>query len=117
MGQNRPGCFPEPGLIDINFTRCYKSHKNHFTGRRKAWQEKNGKIWARIIDIDILFFNQEIINKPSLKIPHPEIKNRRFALEPMNEIAPQFLHPVLHKTIHQLLKECTDTLYVKKLSM
>ncbi|HXB43217.1 MAG TPA: 2-amino-4-hydroxy-6-hydroxymethyldihydropteridine diphosphokinase, partial [Puia sp.] len=69
----------------------------------------------RIIDIDILFFNEQVINQPQLVIPHPEIQNRKFVLVPMNEISPEFIHPVLHKSINTLLKECIDQLDVKKL--
>jgi len=67
---------------------------------------------ARIIDIDILFFNDEIVNEQNLVIPHPEIINRRFVLSPLNEIAPQVIHPVFKKTIHQLLLLCKDQLKV-----
>ena len=70
---------------------------------------------SRIIDIDILFFNSEIINKPNLKIPHPEINNRRFVLTPLNELSPGFIHPVLKKTISELLSTCQDRLSVKAL--
>jgi len=70
---------------------------------------------ARIIDIDILFFNKEIINTKSLIVPHPEIPNRRFVLEPLAELSPNFFHPVLQKTIAQLLTECTDELNVQKI--
>jgi 2-amino-4-hydroxy-6-hydroxymethyldihydropteridine diphosphokinase len=79
------------------------------SGRKRA--EKYG---PRIIDIDILFFNNEILNQPDLKIPHPQIQNRRFALQPLCEIAPGWVHPVFQKTILQLLKECPDKLDVKK---
>jgi 2-amino-4-hydroxy-6-hydroxymethyldihydropteridine diphosphokinase len=68
----------------------------------------------RIIDIDILFFNNEIINQSDLIVPHPEIQNRRFVLTPLYEIAPQMIHPVLNKTIEQLLSQCPDQLAVKK---
>lgn len=67
---------------------------------------------ARIIDIDILFFNDETINEPDLTIPHKEIPNRRFVLTPLNELAPQLIHPVLKKNIHTLLTDCTDNLKV-----
>ena len=81
-------------------------------GRKRL--EKNG---PRIIDIDILFFNAAIINDEHLIIPHPQIQNRKFVLQPMNEIAADFIHPVLQKTIHQLLIMCEDKLDVKKLSI
>jgi len=68
----------------------------------------------RIIDIDILFFNTEIIAEKILTVPHPEIENRRFVLIPLNELSPGFTHPINKKTIHQLLAACTDTLDVKK---
>jgi 2-amino-4-hydroxy-6-hydroxymethyldihydropteridine diphosphokinase len=69
----------------------------------------------RLIDIDILFFNKEIINNKSLQVPHPRIQYRNFVLVPLNELSPQFKHPVLNKTIHQLLKICTDDLTVNKI--
>ena len=68
----------------------------------------------RIIDIDILFFNKEIIAEKILTVPHPEIQNRRFVLIPLNELSPNFKHPVIKKTMHQLLVNCYDTLDVKK---
>ncbi|HZE82859.1 MAG TPA: 2-amino-4-hydroxy-6-hydroxymethyldihydropteridine diphosphokinase [Puia sp.] len=80
-------------------------------GRRRV--EKWG---ARRIDIDILFFNEEIIRLPQLVVPHPEIQNRRFALAPMEEIAPLYIHPLLRKSIRVLLAECPDKLDVKKIS-
>lgn len=70
---------------------------------------------ARIIDIDILFFNDEIINEPNLIVPHPEIPNRRFVLMPLNELAPGMIHPVLNKTTEELLQNCKDELGVKLL--
>jgi 2-amino-4-hydroxy-6-hydroxymethyldihydropteridine diphosphokinase len=73
------------------------------------------KLGPRIIDIDILFFNQEIHNLRFLKIPHPELQNRRFALTPLAEIAPSVMHPILHKSVSQLLEECPDHLDVKKI--
>ena len=68
----------------------------------------------RIIDIDILFFNNEIIELYHLIVPHPQIQNRRFVLIPMNELSPQLIHPILKKTIAHLLLACTDELNVKK---
>ncbi len=74
------------------------------------------KFGPRVIDIDILFFNDEVHELRFLKIPHPEIQNRRFVLTPMNEIAAELEHPVLKRTIAQLLEECPDNLEVKKLT-
>ena len=69
----------------------------------------------RIIDIDILLFNAEITNYPFLQLPHPEMQHRRFALLPLAEIAPGIIHPVLKKTIAELLTQCRDDLFVKKI--
>lgn len=74
-------------------------------GRKRTF--KNA---ARIIDIDILFFNQEIVNEQNLIIPHPEIGNRRFVLSPLNEIAPGMIHPGLKKTMQELLSQTKDQL-------
>ena len=71
---------------------------------------------SRIIDIDILFYNDEIIAKENLVIPHKEITNRRFVLMPLNEIAPDLVHPVLKKSIQELLTETGDSLKVTLLS-
>jgi 2-amino-4-hydroxy-6-hydroxymethyldihydropteridine diphosphokinase len=88
--------------------------------RLLATEEELGRVrteryGSRTIDIDILFFNEDVIRMDWLTIPHPEVVRRRFALTPMDEIAPGYIHPVLHKTIHILLAECPDQLEVKKL--
>ena len=62
----------------------------------------------RIIDIDILFYNQEIVQTPELVIPQNDLENRRFVLEPLNEIASGLVHPVIKKEIRILLSECKD---------
>ena len=81
---------------------------------RLMGRERKEKYGPRIIDIDILLFNDEQYDYSFLKIPHPEIQNRRFALIPLAEIAPDLRHPVLKKSILQLLKVCRDELSVKK---
>jgi 2-amino-4-hydroxy-6-hydroxymethyldihydropteridine diphosphokinase len=75
-------------------------------------QEKYG---PRKIDIDVLFYGEMVIDLPRLRVPHPELPNRRFALAPMAEIAPGLVHPVLHRTIRDLLAECADRGDVKKI--
>jgi 2-amino-4-hydroxy-6-hydroxymethyldihydropteridine diphosphokinase len=62
----------------------------------------------RTIDIDMLFYNSDIIQTKDLAIPHPRLHLRKFVLIPLNEIAPTFVHPVLNKTIHTLRLECMD---------
>ena len=71
---------------------------------------------TRVIDIDILFYNKEIINKNNCEIPHPRLQLRQFVLKPLNEIAGDFVHPVLNKSISELLSECKDKCIAKKLT-
>ena len=67
---------------------------------------------SRIIDIDILFYNEYILNLEGLVIPHPRIRERRFVLAPMNEIDSSMIHPVHNKPLKELLFECDDKLHV-----
>jgi len=77
---------------------------------------RSGKGYSsRVIDIDILFYNKEIIHSENLVIPHPLMHERKFVLGPLAEIAGQFIHPVFNKTIQTLLNECKDELNVEKL--
>ncbi len=74
-------------------------------GRKRV----RGKRWgSRIIDLDILFFNNEIINKRNLKVPHPRLQNRRFVLAPLSELAPQMIHPKLTASVSELLAGVKD---------
>jgi len=68
-------------------------------------EEKNKQ---RIIDIDILLYEDRIITEPSLTIPHPRLTERRFVLVPLCEIAPDIVHPGKNKTFSQLLEACQD---------
>ncbi len=79
-------------------------------GRRRV--QKKG---PRAIDVDILLFGDTIINSPELTIPHPAMQQRRFVLEPLAEIAPEVLHPLLKKTIRELRDELPPGQAVRKL--
>jgi 2-amino-4-hydroxy-6-hydroxymethyldihydropteridine diphosphokinase len=79
-------------------------------------RKREVKYGPRIIDIDILLFNNEIIRSEGLTVPHPQMQVRRFVLLPLCEIAPDEMHPVLQKSIAQLVEECTDTLTVQKIT-
>jgi 2-amino-4-hydroxy-6-hydroxymethyldihydropteridine diphosphokinase len=77
-------------------------------------RERKGKWAERTIDIDILYYGDEIVVTKELKIPHKELHKRRFTLVPLNEIAPDFKHPALNLTTTKLLEYCPDKLEVKK---
>ena len=85
-----------------------------------AIEEKLGRIreekWgARLIDIDVILYCNEVVNLgKTLTIPHLELQNRRFVLQPLAEIAPNQIHPILKKTILELLENLNDALYVAK---
>jgi 2-amino-4-hydroxy-6-hydroxymethyldihydropteridine diphosphokinase len=81
---------------------------------KKMGRIRTVKNAPRIIDIDILFFNKEIINDKELIVPHPQLQKRRFVLTPLNELSPNFKHPVIKKSIHRLFIHCPDKLNVKK---
>jgi len=73
---------------------------------------KKRKWGERLIDLDILFYNEQIIDNERLQIPHLLLTERRFVLTPLNDIAPDFIHPVFKKSIRQLLADCKDPLKV-----
>ena len=74
-------------------------------GRKRV----KGKRWgSRIIDLDILFFDNETIDKRNLKVPHPRLAGRRFVLVPLSELAPQLIHPALNLSVSELLATTKD---------
>jgi 2-amino-4-hydroxy-6-hydroxymethyldihydropteridine diphosphokinase len=101
-------------LIDTKFSP-EELLKSILSIEENGGRKRTVKNAPRTIDIDILFYNDLILEKPGLTIPHPRIAIRRFVLEPLNEISPEFVHPVLGKPMRQLLLECKDELGVKKI--
>ncbi|HRP89815.1 MAG TPA: 2-amino-4-hydroxy-6-hydroxymethyldihydropteridine diphosphokinase [Edaphocola sp.] len=79
-------------------------------GRTKRFKWDN-----RIIDIDIIFYNNEIVKFENLKIPHPYLQERNFVLIPLSEIAGNYMHPVFQKKVSELLKESKDKLKAVKI--
>ena len=74
----------------------------------KMGRTRNQKWEARIIDLDILYFNNEIIDTENLKVPHPYLHVRNFTLIPLTEIAANYIHPIFNKTNAELLANCSD---------
>lgn len=111
---NQPDFFNQVLLVEtaLGAAECMQ---HIFSIENKMGRIRRKKNDPRIIDIDILFFNDEIINEPHLTIPHPQIQNRRFVLIPMNELSPDLIHPVLNKSINNLLSTCDDQLEVRLL--
>ncbi|MEQ8584205.1 MAG: 2-amino-4-hydroxy-6-hydroxymethyldihydropteridine diphosphokinase [Marinoscillum sp.] len=86
---------------------CLDTEKQMGRTRLKKWGE-------RIIDVDILYYNDFIVESPHLRIPHPGIAMRRFTLMPLAELVPDEIHPVLKLPQKQLLEICPDTLACHK---
>ncbi len=87
---------------------CLEIEKELGRVRYEKWGE-------RTMDIDILFYGNEILNTPDLNIPHPLLHERKYTLVPLCEIANDLKHPAIGKTIIDLLNECQDPLEVEKL--
>ncbi|MGK0386270.1 MAG: deoxyguanosine kinase [Patiriisocius sp.] len=80
-------------------------------------QRKDSAIYeSRPIDIDILLYNDEVINRKQLQVPHPEIQHRKFVLQPLAELAPQAIHPIVQKSMVALLEETKDDSVIVKQS-
>jgi len=103
--------------IEITTTKSAKEILDEIKEIEKSAGEKKRIKWGpRFLDIDILFYGDEIMNDANLVVPHPEIQNRNFALLPLLEIAPEFKHPLLLLSIKELYEVCNDRGSVKRLS-
>jgi 2-amino-4-hydroxy-6-hydroxymethyldihydropteridine diphosphokinase len=111
--KNQPDFLNQVIVIETNLSplaileKCLMVEIELGRKRLKKWGE-------RTIDIDLLFYNNEIIQTENLQIPHPRISERNFILFPLNEIIPNFIHPVLNISIKNLKNECRDDLKVFK---
>jgi 2-amino-4-hydroxy-6-hydroxymethyldihydropteridine diphosphokinase len=101
-------CITTPFTPLQTLERCLRIEKQMGRHRTMKWG-------PRIIDIDILLYNNKIIRDKNLSVPHPMMHERRFVLAPIAEIIPQKKHPILKKTFKDLLQICPDTLTVKPL--
>lgn len=84
---------------------------------KKMGRKRVVKWEPRMIDLDILFYNDLIMEEPNLTIPHPYLHQRRFTLVPLVEIDENYVHPIFKKTMKELLESCEDKLSVEKISI
>ncbi|MDI6839802.1 MAG: 2-amino-4-hydroxy-6-hydroxymethyldihydropteridine diphosphokinase [bacterium] len=80
-------------------------------------RKRTKRFGPRTIDLDILFYDSLIINDPNLIIPHPHIQQRKFVLLPLSEIVPDLIHPILKKTVKELLEDLPNSEQACKLSL
>ena len=100
------------GAIEIDTALTPDNLLKKLKGIESAMGRKRvkGKRWgSRIIDLDVLFYGSLVLRKRTLKVPHPEVPNRRFVLLPLSELAPQLIHPVLQGTVSELLASTKDS--------
>lgn len=89
-----------------------------FSIEKELGRSRDGSLNApRTIDIDIIFYGKQILNTAKLTLPHPRMHLRRFVLQPLSEIEPDFMHPVLNLSVAELLNNCNDNLAVSLLEI
>lgn len=102
---------------DLNPADLHEQTKKIETRLGRVKEKDEEQYTSRIIDIDILFYEDVIVNDVDLRIPHPLIEERNFVLIPLNEIAPDLVHPVLKKTVSELLQASSDTGEVRMIDL
>lgn len=114
------GVTDQPAFLNQVLTIQTQLEPEAVLDRTQAIEQALGRVrlekWgARLIDIDMLYYEQRVLQTERLTLPHPYLHQRRFTLAPLAEVAPDFVHPVLHKTTLALLAECADTSEVVRL--
>jgi len=102
MYKDQPDFLNSVACVDTNFT-ALELLKTLNGIEAQMGRERTYAGAPRIIDLDLLFFGKDIISQPGLDVPHPRLHLRAFVLAPMAEIAPDFIHPALHKSVRELL--------------
>jgi 2-amino-4-hydroxy-6-hydroxymethyldihydropteridine diphosphokinase len=115
--QSQPDFFNQAICVETSFSAEEVLKKTLLIEKQIGRIRGSEKWMPRTMDIDILFYNDAIINTLDLIIPHPYIQDRKFVLIPMLDIASDLLHPILKKSIMELCNTCTDELEVKRIGV
>lgn len=101
---------------DLEARECLKITQNIEKELGRKAKSKDGQYRARVMDIDILFYGEDVIDSEDLVIPHPRIEERRFVLEPLKEIMASFKHPKSKKNMKDLWEQCPDRSRLKRIN-